>query len=429
MTRSQTVSSSDRSRFVWVLIGSLALGCLFFLRQPLVTYHGGVFLDAEQYHTMAGFVADREPIRGHKPFVYRVASPWLAGTFWPDHVVEAFRWSNLFWGCLALAVHAAIFWTVFRRAWVVAVLCVLFVVNLNSPFRMGAFYPLMTDPPMLFFSGSILLLDVRHRVWAMRDVVLASVLAAVGVLFREVVLLAPLAVFLGSLFASGDWRDRQERRQIGARLVPWIAGLLALAMTRVLAHPVGDYTYFGQVLEVLGEHARAPLTYLLAPIVSYGPILVFLLVLGGGAAWRTLRQTPSLLVYGVGVLGLALIGGYHGVRFVFWGAAPCLVAIGAALLATRDDYERRWVWLLVPLVVLQVLAMNPLGSIPDVPSLEAVDLPSRYWLFPYGDDAHYNHIWTHAMRAELRWRVFLQYGAVAMVFFVLSYVVRPRWKV
>ena len=156
------------------------------------------------------------------------------------------------------------------------------------------------------------------------------------------------------------------------------------------------------------------MAYLLGPFLAYGPLLFLPLFFANTATCQLCKAYPILPIYGLGILLLALIGGYHGVRFFFWGYCTALPLIGATISGMQCYSRKRQASIFVPLVLLQILACHPFGLLPDVPSLVASDFPSHYILFPYGQYAHYAHLWPHAMSEGLRQLVLCQYAAIGV---------------
>ena len=403
----------------WLVLGCMALAITYSVTQPLATYQGSVFLDAEHYYQMAQQSTTEWPIQGSKPFIYRIGLPWLAGQFSADNLLHGFYLINAVWGLLTLGVFFALLELLFTSRWLNALLSVLFIVNINSPFRFNALYPIMTDPPFLFFSTLLIYLDVKHQTYTSWTTALCTGLSFIGVFFREVTLLAPVASCLAYSVSAFVTNIPWTPVQLFRRSLPVVAGGIGILLTHHIVIPTGEYTFLGQTLLVFSAHWDKPLAYPLGPFLTYGPLLFLPLFFAHTATWQFCKAFPVLPIYGRGILLLTLVGGYHGVRFFFWGYCAVLPLIGATISDMQRYSHKRQASIFVPLVLLQILACHPFGVLPDVPSLIAPDFPSYYFLFPYGQDAHYAHLWPHAMSEGLRQLVLYQYAAIGASLFLL----------
>ena len=151
-------------------------------------------------------------------------------------------------GLLTLGVFIALLELLFKSGWLIALLSVLFIVNINSPFRFNALSPVMTDPPLLFFSTLLINLDVKHHTYSGWTTVMCTALSFIGVFFREVTVLAPVASCL-AYSASACLPTRQSTlAQLLRRSLPVVAGGSGIFLTQHLVIPAGEYTFFGQML-------------------------------------------------------------------------------------------------------------------------------------------------------------------------------------
>ncbi len=399
----------------WGFALCCALAAAYAATQPLASQDGSLFLDAKSYFELTSALAAGEPLAGPAPFVYRPGMPWLVATLAPaGAILETYRLLGFGFGLGALALLLVVSRRVVGHPGIAALLGVLFVIDVNSPFRFNAFYPVMTDPAGLFFSFAILAADDPARPQTPGRALGLSALALLGVTFREFVLLAPLAVWLGYLAGAPRHDPQAWRRQVALRLLPVAAAACGLILVRQVATATTSYAYAEQTLHMLGVHLHQPLAYLLLPWVTYGPLLWLPAVLLGRPLLGTLARQPTLLAYGGGIAAFALIGGYHGVRIFFWGAIAFLPLIGLALRELRGAVPaRRNRWAMLALVLLaQGLAMRVFLPLPDHPAFDAPPRPSHYVLSPYGETVHYSHSTPSTMSASLRALAASQYLAL-----------------
>jgi len=423
----------------WPAITHGAIGllvCLIFavpygVTQERIRYHDGHPYDAEAYVQMAGQVARHEPLSTWKPYVYRVGLPWLVGILFPNDPMDGFRIVNVVAGALTLCVLWA-FLMSFAPGPAMAITFFLFVANPNGPLRFSHFYPGFTDPPALL---CILLIFFVHRRWpgvAPGTIVATSVLTLGGVMFRDMVLAAPAALWAA---AWSDGRSSRDglRLRLRALLSPWllpiVVGVAGIALTHASVTPIGDYASLAGAMDSIQRNLSRHLQLPLAPFVCYGPILV-LLVPYWRAAWTTLAGHRDLLVYLMLVAVLTLVGGLHTDRFVHWSfpvVLPLLaVAIGRLISERPSVYSTA---LIGSIVVAQVLAFRILGTIPNG-TYDALVCPGRpsLWLFgPYGDDVNFAQMYAAYMDGWSRLILLSEYIGFAGWILGLHWLHRRRW--
>ena len=171
------------------------------LTQDRIQYGDGYPYDASYYMSMAKRVSQAEPIAAPKPFVYRVGLPYLVGTIFPNDIIDGFCYINLIFGALTLFLLYFYLSSFTKSAVVILIVLLLFVTNPFAPFRLAPFYPAYTDPPALFVMLSIFCAYQKWPGFSLAKILTITLLSFVGVLFREMVLMAPLSL----LCASVSW--------------------------------------------------------------------------------------------------------------------------------------------------------------------------------------------------------------------------------
>jgi len=404
-----------------VLRGVVLLVCLIFAgfygaTQTRIEYRDGQPYDAESYVEMASQAARHQPLSSSKPFVYRVALPWMVGTLFPDDLLGGFRTINVITGVLTFGVLFTVL-TRFAAGLALGLTLFLFVVNPNGPFRFSHFYPALTDYPALLCI--LLILFIHHR-WPGTNpwkIATTSIVTLLGVAFREIAITAPaalLAVAWLSALSPGNGLTLRQRAR--ALLSPWLipvaVGIVGIALTRVVVTPVGDYSFSVAALASVRNNLTNPLTLPLALFTCYGPCLV-LLVPYWRAVWAKLAEHPEFGTYFMVIAVLAIFGGTHTDRFVYWTfpvVLPLLaVAIGSLSSERLSIYS---VTLIASIAVVQILAFRIFGTFPNA-SFDALASPGRpsLWLFgPFGDDANFAQMYAAYMGSWSRVTLLSQFA-------------------
>ena len=172
--------------------------------QKPVSHNNGLGWDGSRYHHMYQQAQRGERFAEHKPFVYRVATPWLAARlgFWDART--AFHAINLtgvlLTGCLLFAIMTVLG----ARPGISLFLVATYFAQWHAPLRQQFYDSFNVDAPAQPFICLIFLLYLAMRPSPAR-IVWMSLAAFIGVFFRESVIFASLAVFLAEAVAA--WRS------------------------------------------------------------------------------------------------------------------------------------------------------------------------------------------------------------------------------
>lgn len=347
-----------------VLCAFVALNVFSLLWQPTISAKQGLPWDAEFYATMATQFARNELPATNAPFVYRPAVPFLASRLFPDNLPLSFGLVNLLANTITILVLLIWVRKRFHRPGVRILTCLLFMANWAGPVRFLYFFPVLSDYwayPFLLL-GLILIDGTEERPTA-RVALTVSLCVAVGVFFRESVLLVAVA----GLFVSNPIRfERGGFPWVSIKFppvsfaLPLVAGVLTLWLTHRIATTTEEYDFLHHAAWFL--YHKPALTYLAAWPMAFGPVL-FLAIYDWKRRWAFLRGHQAQLVYLTGIAVLAWVGGNSTERFLLWGAPVVYVLIGHSI---EDHYEAlKSPMLLLVLVVAQGTSQRWLWHIPE----------------------------------------------------------------
>lgn len=416
----------------FVLVFLIAMAAVYFgFTQAPISIGDGHPHDAQAYYTMAEQVAAGEPVSTLRPFAYRIALPFLVGTFFPHDLDFGFALLNL-----TFAVATAVVFFFFLRSCQLGahsglLLVLAFVCASHSPFRFVHFIPAYTDPPALFF---IVLLLYLGRVVSRIDLrwgLIVTALSVVGVLFREIALCGLLVFIFSQCFQlrrTPPFLLVRSWRAIGLCALPLSASVVILALVHVLVDGTGAYSYSGQMRGVISGLVAQPDLFLLAWLTSFG-VIPFLLLY----AWRSLTQFLSenqdITVFLGGCVLLALFTGFHTDRIVFWSFPAVLLLFGVLLEQHPLRFASVWQKLAfyVPLLAVQALAWRVWLPIPDDPRSEVFDpgAPPVLLLSAFGD-VTLGHVYAYTLPAASRLTLLGQFALAATYFGVVLYLAGRR---
>jgi len=312
--------------------------------------------DAEEYFRMAAQYARGETVVSvSAPFVYRVATPWLAARAdqfaspalpgWLNGAIVGFtgvRGAAGFYAVNILGAFAALMLLVsYLRLFVPnattrLLLVTFWMIQWHTPVRFTYYAPVNVEP--LFLVSMLLALLAIERlpaVSAERGAIVVSVIVFAGTFVRESMLLMAMvfAIRYAQVWKSETWRHRI----LGA--LPLLAGLAALGVTtRLLAVSSTP----SSPIEILSETVRTKSVFgwVLGWFFTFGPAPIAVLVSVLPDLRAFLRQRPWLLAYFAGCALLAYVGGTDTERILGWAFPIFLVLQGQALERYRDLWHR-----------------------------------------------------------------------------------------
>lgn len=409
----------------------VAVAAYFGFTQNPISIEGGHPYDSEVYYAMAEQAAAGEPISALRPFAYRVALPFLAGTMFPDCIGFGFKLLNLLF-----SAAAAVVLYLFLRSRELAVntallLTLAFVCSFQSPFRFVPFIPAYADPPALFFMVLLLWLGQKVVRLDLRWSLAVSTLGVIGVLFREISICGLLVFVFAQCFRlrrAPPFLLVRSWRAVGLSALPLLAASACLALVHALVDGTGGYDYFEQMLAVISAHAAQPDIFPLAWLTSFGVIPLVLLF-----AWRSLleflAENQDIAMFLGGCVLLALFTGFHTDRIVFWSIPAVLLLFG--VLLERHPLRNAPVWhklaFYAPLLIVQALAWRVWLPIPDDPRAELFDPGAPpVLLFSAFGDVTLGHVYASTLPAASRLALLAQFALAALYFGIILYLAERR---
>jgi hypothetical protein len=329
--------------------------------QPSLSFRDGTGWDGVFYMQMANQFANGEPIMSGKPFVYRIGTPALVAFAKNMNLVESIQQGyfavNVIFAFLNTILIYLIISTLTNRPFgVIGVLFYIF--HWASAPRFAVFAPIGTDQGSLFFLylGLLTIITIRER----RNLLLLllSVIVGTGLLFREIVLIVPVALVFSQMdpgqvrgvFREGAWRAFLT--PLLPYWPPFVAAAVAIFIIRftVQADPVnGMMTYTFGKSALLHFWLDSPQYFLYAMLTSFGLALVFPL-LQFRHVWQYLKSEPFVFAALSLLLVLAYIGGLDLERYINWGFPLFFVVIVKAMKAEKPS-----LWIIIVISVFIVI--------------------------------------------------------------------------
>ncbi|MDB5048223.1 MAG: hypothetical protein JWO30_1294 [Fibrobacteres bacterium] len=339
--------------------------------QKPVSQNGGLGWDGAKYEHMYRQAREGERFAEEKPYVFRVATPWLAAHLGLSDTRTAFHAVNLgsvlLTGLLLLWIMTA----AGARPGISIFLVAVFFLQWHAPLRQQFYDSFGVDAASQPFTCLIFLAHLCLRGKVPR---LAALSAAtfIGVFFRESVLFATFAVWAAEVFAAartrGGWSIGLAReRSLWAAALPMAAGLAGVAITHVMVQGSGPYSFLVTVLYYL---YHKPLMVLIHAFYNgYGTLLIPVLVFWR-RAWAYVRAEPLLGIYPLITFALGWTAGGDTTRINFWG---CFALLPLAARVLSD--LRLATFGIGAFLALEAVTTRMFFSIPDYPGPEAWRIP------------------------------------------------------
>lgn len=329
------------------LFGLIAVIIVFLLQmviysryQPQIRYANGRGDDGIYYGHMADQIVAGEPITGSAPFVYRIGGSWMAAKYSQLRripVDRAFQEVNFI---MMFATTVIMYLIAIRFSGpVFAVLAtMLFSLPWWSYARLIFFYPVLNDMPFLLpmMVALVIILWWPSDTISVWRVLTLSALCLLTPIIKETGLLIPL-IWIGSrvwfrhhlsievLFGDSI---NQRMPKAGVLRMEVLLAILFLCLsvsgimiTRFSAHNLAEYTIGGKeytVYNAVKESIKMNSLWnlVLSFCLAYGGPLVSLFIVYHRYWREKLQYTPALILYWIGVIVLAFLGGVSTLRFM-----------------------------------------------------------------------------------------------------------------
>lgn len=348
--------------------------------QTPISLHNGKGWDGEHYYRIAEQFANHEEIRVEAPFCYRIGNPILAAFFDKHDPLSGFKVSNS-----VANVFTLIFFAILVRAFIPHPLIriglvVLLLTHWLGPFRFISYYPASNDNFYHFFVLLGLVAIQLSKTRPTTATILLSISTAVGVIFRETVLLVAFAY----PFVCNPIRFDRIAKLVRCRLsdavafprfsyyVPAILGLSSLLYLHlVLIHPAdSSYSFITSIY--LWAYEKPFPTFIQAAFVVFGPALA-LIAFDWRNSWCFLKSHQHLLAFLVASFLLIYVGGNDTERYWYGTMAVIYILIGKAIIDLTPALMS--LPLALFLICTQSVCHRLFWTLPDFPNTISTPFP------------------------------------------------------
>jgi hypothetical protein len=349
------------------------------------------------------------------PFVWRLGTPFLASLLIKDDLQASFKAVNIVANCIALALLVVWLRIYLKNPTTRLLICLAYIGQWLAPTRFVYFYPTDVDPWTFVFllAGLIVMTKSIKSRSNLLMLVMCSVVF-VGVLFREVVLVVPIAiVFSGNPIAFngtpslGTISIKMSKIPI-LNTTPIAAGIVGLVFTHMISRSTNDYSF---LLTAASWAFDKPLiTYVLAWFIAFGPVVVLILW-----NWRQsasfLSSNQSLTAYLLVLAAAGWLGGTDTERMILWSAPVVFVLIGRTI-EQRGLLIKAYPLIGLILVAAQCISERVFWRIPNFPTAFSHSLPL---LTPIGSHVPFLDLWSFHGSPMIEGVSFAEYLLLSLV--------------
>ena len=326
-----------------------------------MTFNHGQGWDGYWYYTIASQFSLHQPIISEAPFIYRVGFTFLAGALFPNNLLQGFFVINLV--ASIVATFLLMIWLRFYiDNWIVrCILIGMYLAHAMGPLRIAYFYPAENEGlPAVFTLLGLIFIHLWQQRKSMKFFVLLSLVSALGVFFRESLILIP---FVNMLATWTNWyRNKdQSKKDLWISPLPFLLSLAIIFLIRNLVTSHNNYSLLGDLVYWL--YTKPLPAYFHAYFVAVGPILA-ILVFEWKAVVDFLKKYTYNFFYLVILCLLSWVIGSDTDRFIFWAVPVWYILIGIALQRLWPLLTRSWL-ILVLIFVFQGLEENAFRPLPD----------------------------------------------------------------
>jgi len=336
-------------------------------RQKQNTFDEGLAWE-RPYYTMAGEFARHEPIATMSPYVYRVGTPWLVSLISPGDLFRGFRIVNTTGSFLASIV--LLFWlSGYIKDWRLRVLLVtLFLIQWDAPPRYMYHSPVHVDA-WYFVFALVGLIAIRRYQERPSLPLLGGLIALsfVGTLFREIVMIVPIAFLAAhqpfSIVGSPEDRHMKFRLPPLSHWLPFFSGAAAFVLLHRFCHQTDSYSFLATILDFL--YGKPVIGYIQAWFLAFGPVL-FIIIYDWKKAGAFLGEHQTFILFLATGAWLGFFGGTDTERLLYWSMPGVYVLLGLAI-EHRHAVLSRWPVALT-FILGQLMTSRILWTTPDYPT-------------------------------------------------------------
>jgi hypothetical protein len=364
MIISKYMKHNDFKELFWVSLIIAGVMLFTYIFEKPLSLENATMFDGSVYYRISEKIVLHQQINDEAPFVYRLGTPFLVSWLFPDNLFLGYKIINLI--ASVICVYLLLYWLrlYLKNIFIRMILIGLFASHWLGVLRITLYNPVHVEAIPLIFNllGLIYIFYLREQPNNPRLIAIFSVTMFVGVIFRESVIFIPLAYLIlhAHELIRAIVRIKLERIHVFS-VLPFIFGLAGVLLTRLLAEPSDMYYLVGAM--VLWFYMKPFPAYVQSYFTTFGPMLA-VLIPSVGVIKKFLLFEKFNFYYLIMICSLAWGIGSDTDRFIYWTMPVWYVMFGLALEYLWPMLRRRWI-LLIIILLLQGLAQRSFLGTPE----------------------------------------------------------------
>lgn len=410
----------NKVQIIIIFILFAAVNIVSFLTQDVINVKDGKGYDGDIYFSMAQNISEGNEISGPAPYIYRFGTPYLASLFNNENLLQGFFIVNFIANILSYFLLFYYLKLYLKNFSVILILLILFLTHWIGNVRYIYFLPVNADPwSLVFFLTGLILIEKIKTGYSVLKIICLSVVSFAGVMFREYLIIIPLAlIFSGNPYSSGKlfyFNFKNILKKNKYFIIPLMAGILGIAVSHLLVIDTSDnYSFIRTSLRWL--YTKTLINYLHSVLITIGPIIVFLIYFRKQLS-EFLRQNQHIAFLFVCGILLSYIGGTDTERFIIW-FMPLILLITGVMIENNLSLVKNKMFIII-LIITQSLSYRIFQTILQ-PSDDFKNETFKYPVMTVIGNGNYFNLTSIFADKEFAFILFTEYIIViGILFFIL----------
>jgi len=357
---------NKRVQYLIVVLLFITVNLISFFTQQRINVNDGKGWDGVEYFEIAKKFSEGKEISGPSPLVYRLGTPFLASIIDKNDLLNGFFIANLAANFLSLLLIFAYLKIYLKNFYVIIALLIFCLFHWMCNTRFIYYYPSITDPwGLAFLLSGLILIEKYRRDKSNVNIFFLCLIIFTGVLFREFVLIIPIAfLFVNNPFDKKDLFFINLRKLFSEdkiKFLPLVAGGAGVLVTRLVSENTAtDYSFLKTVVYFI--YNKSLTQYIHAWFFAVGPAIA-LLVYFYKEIFRFVFENQYMLILLAGAFVLSFTGGSDTGRLILWFIPLILLFEGRVIEDNIPILSKPF--LIICIISFQIFSMKALITIPQ----------------------------------------------------------------
>ena len=291
--------------------------------QNKISINENLGYDGVYYYNMSEQFQDGETLKTNAPFVYRIATPYLASLF--SNIKQSYFYINI----IASIVSSILIYLIFIKYFEIKVSLILAIfsqLHWISGIRYVLFDPIGVDNLALCFLYLGILVLISEKNYNQK-LILICLITFFGIFFREITLIPAMILLI------------QNYKFKKNSIIPLVVGVVIFILLQTFISKTNDYNGLYSILK--WAYAKNIGNYLLSIFNAFGLVIVLFFVFYKNLlTYLKMYSTTSIALFLIMIL--AYVGGSDTERFLSW-ALPFFFILTYKIIKDNNLLKNKYV--------------------------------------------------------------------------------------